>query len=34
MYHVLGIDYTKTYLNEANRPVAIINYGEPIREIL
>lgn len=34
MYHVLGIDYTKTYLNEANRPVSIINYGEPIREIL
>lgn len=34
MYHVLGIDYTKTYLNEANRPVAIINHGEPIREIL
>ena len=34
MYHVLGIDYNKTYLNEANRPVAIINYGTPIREIL
>lgn len=34
MYHLLGIDYTKSYLNEANRPVAIINYGEPIREIL
>jgi hypothetical protein len=34
MYHVLGIDHTKTYLNEANRPVAIINHGEPIREIL
>lgn len=34
MYHLLGIDYTKSYLNEANRPVQIINYGEPIREIL
>jgi hypothetical protein len=34
MYHVLGIDYTRSYLNEANRPVAIINHGEPIREIL
>lgn len=34
MYHLLGIDYTKSYLNEANRPVPIINYGEPIREIL
>jgi hypothetical protein len=34
MYHILGIDYTKSYLNEANRPVQIVNYGEPIREIL
>lgn len=34
MYHILGIDHTKCYLNEANRPVAILNYGEPIREIL
>src|SRR5262245_31274246 len=34
MYHLLGIDYTKSYLNEANRPVQIINYGEPIAEIL
>lgn len=34
MYHLLGIDYTKSYANEANRPVQIVNYGEPIREIL
>lgn len=34
IYHILGIDYTKSYQNEANRPVQIINYGEPIREIL
>ncbi|HZN32822.1 MAG TPA: DUF1501 domain-containing protein, partial [Pirellulaceae bacterium] len=34
MYHLLGIDYTKSYQNEANRPVQIINYGEPIAEIL
>lgn len=34
MYHLLGIDYRKSYLNEANRPVQILNYGEPIREIL
>ncbi|MDB5391766.1 MAG: hypothetical protein JWM11_7412 [Planctomycetaceae bacterium] len=34
MYHQLGIDYTKSYLNEANRPVQIVNYGEPIQEIL
>jgi hypothetical protein len=34
MYHQLGIDYRKTYQNEADRPVAILNVGEPIREIL
>lgn len=34
MYHLLGIDYTKSYANEANRPVQIVNYGEPIEEIL
>ncbi len=34
MYHLLGIDYTKSYLNEANRPVQIINYGKAIDEIL
>jgi uncharacterized protein (DUF1501 family) len=34
MYHLLGIDYTKSYLNEANRPVPMIGYGEPIEEIL
>jgi hypothetical protein len=34
MYHLLGIDYTKSYLNEADRPVQIVNYGEPIHEIL
>jgi hypothetical protein len=34
MYHQLGIDFTKSYLNEANRPVQIVNYGETIQEIL
>ena len=34
MYQLLGIDYTRSYLNEANRPVPIVNYGEPIEEIL
>lgn len=34
MYHLLGIDSQKSYLNEANRPVPIINYGKPILEIL
>jgi hypothetical protein len=34
MYDLLGIDYQKSYLNEANRPVPILNYGKPIHEIL
>ena len=34
MYHLLGIDRQKSFTNEANRPVPILNYGEPIHEIL
>lgn len=34
IYRQLGIDYRKTYFNEANRPVEILNYGRPIEEIL
>jgi uncharacterized protein (DUF1501 family) len=34
IYHQLGIDYKKTYQNEANRPVEILNHGKPIAEIL
>ena len=34
MYHLLGVDYTKSYLNEAGRPVQVLNYGKPIEEIL
>lgn len=34
MYQILGVDYTRSYLNEANRPVQVLNIGEPIREIL
>jgi hypothetical protein len=34
MYHLLGIDRHKTFTNDANRPVEILNYGEPIQEIL
>ena len=34
MYHLLGIDRHKTFINDANRPVEILNYGEPIHEIL
>jgi hypothetical protein len=34
MYHQLGIDWKKTYYNEAHRPVEILNNGSPITEIL
>jgi hypothetical protein len=34
MYHLLGIDQTKTFVNEAERPVPILNYGDPIKEVL
>ncbi|HEX7446203.1 MAG TPA: DUF1501 domain-containing protein [Pirellulales bacterium] len=34
IYHQLGIDFHKSYVNEANRPVEILNYGQVIREIV
>lgn len=34
IYHQLGIDYRKTFFNEAQRPVEILNYGRHISEIL
>ena len=34
MYHQLGINFKKTYYNEANRPVEILNNGTPIREVI
>ena len=34
MYHLLGIDQTKSYENDAQRPVPILNYGDPIKELL
>ncbi len=34
MYHKLGISREKTYINEADRPVEILNVGSPIPEIL
>lgn len=34
MYHLLGIDRHKAYVNDANRPIEILNYGNPIAEIL
>jgi uncharacterized protein (DUF1501 family) len=34
MYHQLGINQAKEYTNDADRPVAILNYGEPIKELI
>lgn len=34
MYHQLGINRQKSYVNDANRPVPILNYGDPIDEII
>lgn len=34
MYHKLGINREKSFNNEADRPVEILNYGEPIKEII
>ena len=34
MYHQLGIERHKSYLNEADRPVEILNVGEPIRDLI
>lgn len=34
MYKQLGIDRDITYVNDANRPVPILNYGQPIKELV
>jgi hypothetical protein len=34
MYRQLGIDREKSYANDANRPVPILNYGEAIKELI
>ena len=34
MYHVLGVDQNREYHNEAQRPLKILNHGEPIRELV
>ena len=34
IYHQLGIDYRQTFLSSGNRPVAILNDGAPIEELL
>ena len=34
MYHKLGVSREKTFNNEADRPVEILNLGAPIPEII
>jgi uncharacterized protein (DUF1501 family) len=34
MYHFLGIDQNRDYLNEAQRPVKVLNSGTPIKELV
>jgi uncharacterized protein (DUF1501 family) len=34
MYHVLGIDQNQEFFNEAQRPLKILNSGEPIAELV
>ena len=34
MYHVLGIDYRHEFYDAARRPIAILNEGQPIEELI
>jgi len=34
MYHVLGIDHTHNFYDQAQRPLAILSEGKPIRELI
>ena len=34
IYHVLGIDHHQAFLDDAQRPLQILNEGEPIRELV
>ena len=34
MYHVLGIDYKHAFYDQAQRPLSILNEGEPIKELI
>jgi hypothetical protein len=34
MYHVLGIDYRHEFYDAAQRPIAILNEGKPIEELI
>jgi hypothetical protein len=34
IYRHLGIDAAKAYLDHSGRPMSILSFGEPIRELL
>ncbi len=34
MYHVLGVDYRQVFHDQAQRPLPILNEGEPIKELV
>jgi uncharacterized protein (DUF1501 family) len=34
MYHVLGIDHTHVFYDQANRPLPILSEGHPIDELV
>jgi hypothetical protein len=34
MYHVLGIDYRHSFYDQAQRPLPILNEGEPIQDLI
>jgi uncharacterized protein (DUF1501 family) len=34
MYHVLGIDYTHVFHDQANRPLPVLSEGRPIEELV
>jgi hypothetical protein len=34
MYHALGIDYKHTFYDQAQRPLPVLNEGEPITELI
>ena len=34
VYHVLGIDYRTSFLDDGNRPMPIVNYGKAIPQLV
>jgi hypothetical protein len=34
MYHVLGIDYRHVFYDDGQRPLPVLNEGEPVQELI